>query len=170
MKWVIFTGTWRLINEEVERDVRESVREVLAQGDGIITGGALGVDFITLDEAMKINSTFENILIIIPTKLEIYKDYLKQPLLEGMVKLEDFNALIEKLSTLKEKRPESIIEMPFTDNTRLEYFARDQEEVNHADAVYAFQVNDSKGTQDTIDKAKIKGIPILLHKKYSIKE
>ena len=39
MKWILFTGTWRLVNEEVERDVRQATREVLARGDGIITGG-----------------------------------------------------------------------------------------------------------------------------------
>ena len=27
MKWVIFTGTWRLTNKQVEEDVRRAVRE-----------------------------------------------------------------------------------------------------------------------------------------------
>lgn len=57
MEWIIFTGTWRLTNEEVERDVRESVREVLSRGDGISTGGALGVDLFCMDEVLKINPT-----------------------------------------------------------------------------------------------------------------
>ncbi len=39
MKWVIFTGTWRLTNKQVEEDVRHAVREVLSRGDGIVTGG-----------------------------------------------------------------------------------------------------------------------------------
>lgn len=39
MKWILFTGTWRLTNSEVEDDVRSSVRDVLASGDGIVTGG-----------------------------------------------------------------------------------------------------------------------------------
>ena len=39
MKWVLFTGTWRLTNAEVEQDVRTAVREVLARGDGVLTGG-----------------------------------------------------------------------------------------------------------------------------------
>jgi hypothetical protein len=58
--------------------------------------------------------------------------------------------------------------MDSADNTKMAYIARNQEEVNRADAVYAFQVNDSLGTQDTIDKAVTKGIPILLHKKYAL--
>lgn len=39
MKWILFTGTWRLTNQEVESDVREAAREVLARGDAIVTGG-----------------------------------------------------------------------------------------------------------------------------------
>jgi hypothetical protein len=39
MKWILFTGTWRLTNDEVERDVREAVHQVIASGDGIVTGG-----------------------------------------------------------------------------------------------------------------------------------
>ena len=168
MKWIIFTGTWQLTNEEVERDVRHAVREVLARGDAIITGGALGVDWFALDEAMKCDQTCERIMVIIPTKLEIFTEYLKQPRLQGKISMEDFEKVTTALETLKSRRKESLVEMDFTDNTRMEYFARNQEEVNRGDAVYAFQVNDSQGTQDTIDKAIVKGIPILLHKKYSI--
>jgi hypothetical protein len=37
-----------------------------------------------------------------------------------------------------------------------------------SDEVYAFQVNNSTGTQDTINKAEKAGLKISLHKKYSI--
>jgi len=39
MKWVIFTGTWRLTNKEVEEDVRSAVRDCISNGYGIVTGG-----------------------------------------------------------------------------------------------------------------------------------
>ena len=39
MKWIIFTGTWRLTNKEVEEDVRNAVRECISHGYGIVTGG-----------------------------------------------------------------------------------------------------------------------------------
>lgn len=39
MKWILFTGTWRLTNSDVERDVRKVAREVIARGDGVLTGG-----------------------------------------------------------------------------------------------------------------------------------
>jgi len=31
MKWILFTGTWRLVNKQLEADVRTAVREVLAR-------------------------------------------------------------------------------------------------------------------------------------------
>jgi hypothetical protein len=39
MKWILFTGTWRLTDAEVEHDVRASAHEVIERGDGIVTGG-----------------------------------------------------------------------------------------------------------------------------------
>jgi len=39
MKWVLFTGTWRLTNKEVESDVRSAARKVFADGSGLVTGG-----------------------------------------------------------------------------------------------------------------------------------
>jgi hypothetical protein len=35
MKWILFTGTWRLTSPEVENDVRQAVREIIARGDGV---------------------------------------------------------------------------------------------------------------------------------------
>lgn len=39
MKWILFTGTWKLTNQQVEDDVRAAAREVLIRGDAIVTGG-----------------------------------------------------------------------------------------------------------------------------------
>lgn len=49
MKWILFTGTWRLTNEEVEKDVCKAAREVIERGDGIVTGGATGVDYFAIE-------------------------------------------------------------------------------------------------------------------------
>ena len=44
--------------------------------------------------------------------------------------------------------------------TKEVYFARNSLIVELADELMAFQVNKSAGTQDTIDKARLKGIPV----------
>jgi hypothetical protein len=42
------------------------------------------------------------------------------------------------------------------------YYLRNQDVVDVADELLAFQVNASGGTQDTVDKARLKGIPVLV--------
>ena len=78
MKWILFTGTWRLTNEEVEKDVREYTRKVNNEGNGIITGGATGVDYFCIDEYLKIDPECSRIRVFIPEKLNHFiNDYKK---------------------------------------------------------------------------------------------
>ena len=42
------------------------------------------------------------------------------------------------------------------------YNLRNQDVVDMADELLAFQVNASRGTQDTVDRARKKGIPIVV--------
>jgi len=61
-----------------------------------------------------------------------------------------------------------LYEMDYDIITQEHYDLRHDEEVKISDEVYAFQVNDSTGTQDTINKAIRAGLPLGLHKKYNI--
>lgn len=168
MKWIIFTGTWKNTNEEVERDVRESVREVLAKRDGIITGGALGVDLFCMDEVLKINPTCTNLRVIIPSKLDFYLQHYYKRVIENVITKEDFDNLEKTFHAIQKVNPSAILEMHFTTIEQNEYDERDAEEVKYGDEIHAFQVNNSTGTQHTIDAGLLKGIPISLHKKYTI--
>jgi hypothetical protein len=59
--------------------------------------------------------------------------------------------------------------MPFDHAITQEYYdLRHNEEVKTSNEVFAFQVNKSTGTQDTIDKAEKSGLPITLHNHYTI--
>jgi anti-anti-sigma factor len=42
------------------------------------------------------------------------------------------------------------------------YYLRNQDVVDMADELLVFQVNASSGTQDTVDKARMKGIPVVV--------
>ena len=46
MRWIAISGSWRTVNEEVKKDVESAVRTIIKNGDGIVTGGALGVDYV----------------------------------------------------------------------------------------------------------------------------
>ena len=170
MKWIIFTGTWRLTNKEVENDVRQAVRDVLEHGDGVLTGGATGVDFFAMDEAMKINPTCTHLRVIIPAQLESYIHDYYTNWCQAPVTVAHIDALAVLLRKLQQINPASLLEMDHHIITQEHYDLRHDQEVMYGHEVYAFHVNNSTGTQDTIDKSRESGIPITLHKKYVISE
>jgi hypothetical protein len=170
MKWILFTGTWRVTNQEVERDVRSAAREVIARGDGVLSGGATGVDFFALDEAMKLNLDFSQIKIIIPALLEDYIHDMYTNWCIPPINKNDITLATDLLRAIKKVRPESLVEMPYHTITQEHYDLRNIEEVDVADEVYAFQVNESTGTEHTVNEAKRAGVPVAVHKKYLINE
>lgn len=170
MKWIIFTGTWRLTNKEVEHDVRMYARKVFERGDGMVTGGATGVDFFAMDEWLKLNPECTKIRIFIPARLDHFiRDYRKN-WKHDPVTDRDIDDIEYVLALIKERNPSAIFEVrkDSGDITQEEYDIRHNEEVTFSDDVYAFQVNNSTGTQDTIDKAQRAGLPVSVHKKYTI--
>lgn len=169
MKWIIFTGTWRITNDEVEVDVRTAVREALSLGNGIVTGGATGVDYFCMDEVLKLGQE-NKMRVIIPAKLDKYiSDYYKNWMTDPITKI-DIEKLEVTLKDFQKKNPSGLLEIYHSgeDITQDDYDNRHDEEVVYSDEVYAFQVNNSTGTQDTIDKAKASGLKISSHKKYTI--
>lgn len=172
MKWILFTGTWRLTNAEVERDVRQAARETYERGDGMVTGGATGVDYFAMDEFVKLNQDCTRIRIFIPARLDHYiadyrKNWKPEPLTD-----EDIDKLSALLKLIKSKNPAAVFEIrkESGDIVQAEYDARHDEEVAFADEIYAFHVNKSTGTSDTLTKASAAGLPVTLHKKYTIEE
>lgn len=170
MKWVIFTGTWRLTNKEVEHDVRLAAREVFGCGDGLVTGGATGVDYFAMDEWLKLDPACTRIRIFIPARLthfiaDYYKNWKHDPITDH-----DIDNLSHLLTIIKERNPAAVFEVRKDEGDILqeEYDIRHNEEVTFSDELYAFQVNNSTGTQDTINKAEAAGLPVTLHKKYTI--
>ena len=170
MKWVLFTGTWRLTNKEVEDDVREAARAVFLRGDGLVTGGAAGVDYFAMDEFVKCNPDCTRIRIFIPAKLYHFIADYRQNWKHLPITDVDIDALEAILETIEKRNPSAILEAKKNDGaiTQDDYDLRHNEEVTFSDEVHAFQVNNSTGTQDTIDKAQKAGLPIVLHKQYKI--
>ncbi|MBI2047855.1 MAG: hypothetical protein HYT27_01830, partial [Parcubacteria group bacterium] len=64
--WFGISGSWRKTNETVEQGVLEAVRKIIERGDGIVSGGALNVDYFATDEALKLNPTADRIKIFLP--------------------------------------------------------------------------------------------------------
>lgn len=170
MKWSGISGSWRRTNQEIEEKLRNIVREIVMQGDGIVSGGALGVDSIALDEALKIDTRAERIRIFLPTTLKTYSAHYRKHALLGTISKEQAEDLISQLSELKKINPKALIEDPdsnFTEETKKQiYYQRNTAIVNASDELVAFQVrteqSEGEGTGDTVKKAKAKGIPVKL--------
>ncbi|MDO8572453.1 MAG: hypothetical protein Q7S11_01625 [bacterium] len=168
MKWILFTGTWKLTNKEIEEDVRKAARSVIERGDGVLTGGATGVDYFAMDEVLKLDPSVSRLRVIIPARLDSYiHDYFTNWCHEPITK-KDIDELAALLKKIKKVNPTALLEMPYETITQEHYNLRHDQEVMYSDEVYAFQVNDSTGTQDTIDKSAKAGLPISNHKKYKI--
>lgn len=163
MKWIAIVGGWRKTDNKVEEDVRRISEEIISAGDGIISGGALGVDFIATNKALFMNGQLK---IIIPSTLEIYyKDYFEK-VKEGVVTKEQAEDLIRQLEEVK--RRGFLIEGEDVVLDKEAYFRKIIEIIENADKLIAFHINNSEGTEYAINKAKEKGIPIQVFN-YTIK-
>jgi hypothetical protein len=160
MKWIAIAGTWWKTNNEIEKTVRETVRSIIARGDGIISGGALGVDYIALDEALKHNPTAEQIKIFIPSSLELYREHFIQKHKEETISSEQAQMLIAQLEGLEKINLKALIEGPEKILSKEAYFNAITTIIDASGELIAFQVNHSEGTQYAIDKAYEKGIPV----------
>lgn len=163
MKWIGISGSWRIHNKEVEQDVRREVAEIIARGDGIVSGGALGVDYTATDEALKYNPSATQIKIFLPSTLEIYAKHYRNRANEGVITSKQAEDLIAQLTALKNANPDALIEGHHDVLNQHTYFERNTWVVGASDELLAFQVNASQGVQDTIDKAKGNNLPVKLY-------
>lgn len=162
-KWVGISGSWAVTTKKVERDVRKIVRSVIKKGSGIITGGALNVDSIATDEAIKIDPKCEHLKIFLPVSLKLYSAHYRKRAREGVITEKQAENLIAQLDYVKNANPKALIENKtnkVVDKTT--YFERNTEVVKASDELYAFHVEESTGggTIDTAEKAKKLGIPV----------
>lgn len=170
MKWIAISGSWRKTTDEIEEKLRNIVREIIRRGDGIVSGGALGVDFIALNEALKHDSKAERIKIFLPTMFETYAAHYRKHASLGTITREQTENLISQLAKLKKINPEALIENPnsnFTEETKKRmYYERNSAVIDASDELIAFRVktkqSEGMGTADTIEKARKKGIPVKL--------
>ncbi len=168
MKWVGISGGWRKVNSDIEGSVRAVVSQIMNSGDGIVSGGALNVDYIATNEALTHDPKAERIRIFLPTTLDKYTKHYRKHARLGNIISKQAEDLIKQLSTLKETNPKSLIENPDTnfteENKKENYYERNSEVVNASDKLISFRIrtnaSEGLGTADTIKKAKNKGIPV----------
>ena len=162
-KWVGISGSWAITTKEVERDVRKAVRDVINNGGGIVTGGALNVDSFATDEVIKMDPRCEHLRIFLPVTLKLYSAHYRKRAKEGVITKKQAEDLIAQLEYVKKANSKAIIENK--DNKAVDkttYFERNTKVVGASDELYAFHIKESMGggTIDTAEKAKKLGIPV----------
>lgn len=171
MKWIGISGGWRKTTAKIEKDVRNVVSEIMECGDGIVSGGALNVDFIALDEALKYDLNAERIKVFLPTTLEKYAEHYRKHAELKTITPGQAESLIGQLTRLKQINPKALIENPRADfteeNKKDRYYERNLNVVEASDELVAFRIkteaSEGMGTADTIEKAKARGIPVKLY-------
>jgi hypothetical protein len=136
------------------------VAAALAAGKSIVTGGALGVDYWATQTALSIDPA--RLRVILPTALATYASHYRRRAAEGGISARQADDLIRQLEAVAQAG--GLVEHPerpqVVDVTA--YYLRNQDVVDVADELLAFQVNASSGTQDTVDRARLKGIPVVV--------
>ena len=165
MKWIGISGSWRKTNARIERDVRGIVKNIMKRGDGIISGGALGVDYIALDEALKHDKKARRIKIFLPSTIQRHAKHYIQRAGEKVITRKQAMNLIEQLSRLKKANPLAIHETKKVKTlNRKTYYARNTEVVKASKELMAFRVlteeSGSLGTLNTIRQAKKMAKPV----------
>lgn len=166
MKRCGITGSRRYSLDNVRSDVVATVSEIMARGDAIVTGWALGVDQRALETALELDVSAKSILVIIPTPLDVFAQHYVRRAHEWVISPDDAYHLIGLLYALSSINPAALSTMNFSVLHQDTYYARNTEIVNHADIIYWFWVNKSGGVADTLDKARKQGKATIV-KEYS---
>jgi hypothetical protein len=156
--WVGVSGSWRYAPPGLRDAVQREVAAALAAGKGIVTGGALGVDYWATQTALSIDP--QRLKVILPTSFATYSAHYRRRAGEGVISAQQAEDLISQLEAVSQAG--SLVEHP--DRPQVvnvaTYYLRNQDVVDVAGELLAFQVNVSSGTQDTVEKARLKGIPV----------
>lgn len=160
MTKVLFTGSWRYTRADIEHDVRADVARVMEDGHHVIAGGALGVDQWAMDAAFQMDLTAARLRVVLPTTFDVYAAHLRRRVIEGATTSDRVEPLIDLISRIQSARSGAIIPGTAIVCTTDTYYARNSVMNDMAEMVYAYHVNDTAGTADQIEKARIKGIPV----------
>jgi hypothetical protein len=119
-----------------------------------------------------LNPDCTRIRIFIPARLEHFISDYRKNWKHAPISDTDIDNLHYLLNLIKTRNPSAVFEVrkDSGDVSQNDYDLRHDEEVTFSDELYAFRVNDSTGTSDTIRKAEAAGLPVTIYKKYIIEE
>lgn len=160
MTWVGISGSWRYAPPKLPDAVHREVTSALGADKSIVTGGALGVDYWATETALGIDPA--RLKVILPTSQATYAAHYRRRAAEGVISVQQAEDLVRQLQDVAQAG--GLVEHPERPQVVdvSTYYLRNQDVVDVADELLVFQVNDSGGVQDTVDRARAKGIPVVV--------
>lgn len=164
MKRVAILGTWKSIQIDIVDDVVQFTRQVIQRGDKIMTGGSPGVDYIVAEESLKWDTTAENLEIVLPAPLEIYRSHILKSAVRNVIPKEEADNLVRQLQTLRLKNKTSLKAMKVKEFNNDALLVRNAAVAASVDEMIIFQINDSSDVEAAITHARKREIPVrILH-------
>lgn len=178
--WVGISGSWRNINEGVVEDTSEVVRYIINKNMGILTGGALGVDYIATEAVLKYGEPEKHLRIVLPIDRNVYMTYLTNVTLDGKKidrtqadfltnQLREIDSLYSGIIFDRSPVDEGRFMMADDEDRKKIYHFRNSFIGYGCDGLAAFWVNQTKGVEDAIKKVKFMKKPVFV-RKYEIDE
>jgi len=172
-KWVGISGSWRTINKEIVNDTSYIVRYLMNKGVGILTGGALGVDFIAAEIILKEGDPKRQLRIVLPIDRHTYLDYYDRMALGKYISHSQAESLLSQLKYVNNEFKEIIFddshfyEEEFLKIENEEYRKKSYRFRNFlvgygCDCLVALCVNESNGVLNMVNKMNSIGKDFML--------
>ena len=167
MKWYAISGSWRITTPQVQEDVEKVVREIISSGDGIVTGGALGVDYVATQIVLNEGNPKTQLQLYLPISLDNFCIHYNVRAAQEVITQEQADIITSQLQRARKLETMIFDDFGFSEANEESYYARNTKIIEAGDYLYAFQVNKSKGTQDAINKARSLGREVIV-KEYKV--
>lgn len=164
MKRVAILGTWKSIQIDIVDDVRSFTRQVIRDGNIIMTGGSAGVDYFVAEECLKSDPKAAKLEIVLPLPFEKYKSHIRKSGIMSAISQEEADKLIHQLQNVRELNKTSLKAMKTLEFSNDALMARNTAVAAIADELIVFQINDSTDVEAALTQARKREIPVrILH-------
>jgi len=170
MEWYCISGSWRRTNNQVKTDVEARTDKILKEGNGVILGGALGVDQIATQFILDNGDPKNQLQIFLPIELGAYCEHFFTSQEEYRITRDQAEDITRQIFRVRKVAPHTIHDQtPFTQANQDSYYTRITKQIKACEGLYAFRVNNSAGAGFAIKEAKRLEKPVLGIKEYIIR-
>jgi len=172
--WIGISGSWRTINQNLVDDVTNIIRYTTCEGIGILTGGALGVDYIATEVILREGNAKKQLRVSLPINRYAYMEHFTNSAIQThTINRTQHDSLIHQIRYIDENYPDIIFDKSYYNEGKFlkaenytyrenSYHSRNGLIAYGCDGLIAFRINNSRGVKDTVNKIKFMEKPIFV--------